>query len=234
MKKRLQFMSVFLIGIFVLSSGVAKAADALPSTSVWFTPPTATAGQPITLNALVYNNQTSQATVTVAFTTPTLNIAAVTATIPAGSAKTISFAWTMPKDVTLMMATVTAATNSSHQSIPSLLGTIGTVTIGTEPTVLANGITFPGSEQISAWFGPFISKVEVWRIQEAAIFTAQRQAVQAKITSSVSQAFSTPMNYIVLIYTTCLASLFSNIAFFYVALILVILLALKFIVNLIF
>jgi len=235
MKTRLQLLSGILLAVFLVTGATAHAAAALPTTAVWYTPANAAVGSAIVLNALVYNNQTTNASVTVTFTTPTATIGAVAETVPSETAKTLSLDWKLPATSTVVTASVTAATTPNDQSIPSLLGTIGTVTIGTvTSTTVVDGISFPGSAQISAWFAPLISKIEPFRIQEADTFAVQRDAIKAKVQMNAASAFSSPLNYLNLIYLTTAASLFGSQVLFYIVLILLILLLLRFIVNLLF
>ncbi|MDB5188736.1 MAG: hypothetical protein JWM92_334 [Candidatus Nomurabacteria bacterium] len=220
MIKRLSLIVLFFV--MMLSVGKVSAAAALPSSAVWFTPASASVGSAITLNALVYNNQSVSATVTVTFTNTTSKekIAAMTDTIAAQSAKTITANWIMPAKNTVVTATVTGAFDKNKKSLPALLGVLGTVTVGNTPTPLINGISFPGSTQLNAWFTPVLTTMESFRKKEAISFAHMRD--------------SNPGNSVTNTYYTMGASLFTNPAFFYIAALLLLLLLLRFIVNLIF
>jgi hypothetical protein len=228
------FAALFIVVAVLSNTHAAHAAASLPATSVWFTPPTATAGTLITLNALVYNNQTADATVTVTFTTPADTIGTVTALVPAQTAKTLSYDWKMPSSSAIVTATVTTAINKQKKSLPGLLGVLGTVSVAATPTPLINGISFPGSTAITAWLTPALTQVEAFRAKEAIQFSNQRDAVKKTLGTSVSEAFGNPYNYFILIYSSCLAAVFTSVSLFYIASILLALLLLRLIVNLIF
>lgn len=241
MKKFLSIFSLVLLAVFFLGKGIVSAADTLPSNALTVAPANALAGSAITLNALVYNNESVNAVVTVAFTIPdgsttggTITIANVTAIIGPASAKTIAANWEMPTQSTVVTATVTAAVDDNKQLLPSLLGTLGTVTVGPSSSSSIAGISFPGSTQISAWFAPLFSTIENWRLQEAVALTTLRTTTQATITSSPSQAFGNPWNYATLIYATIGAALFTNQIIFYIAFGLLVLFVLRMIIRLIF
>jgi hypothetical protein len=230
------FVPFFMLAVFLLSGSVVHAAADLPATAVWFTPATATVGSPVVLNALVYNNQTISATVTVAFetSTPTVTIGTITASIPAETAKTLSYNWKMPSASTVITATVTKAVGSNGQSIPALLGTLGTTSVASTPTPLLSNLNIPGTSAISAWFATTFANVEAFRNKEAVVFSAQRDALKSTMGANTTNAFGNPSNYLLLIYSSTAASLFSSIGLFYIVLLLAVLLLLKFIVNLIF
>lgn len=225
---------MFALAAVFFAGGTAYAAAELPASAAWFAPTTAAAGSPITLNALVYNNQKTDATVTVVFSAPGVTIATVTQTIAAQSAMTVSAGWIMPKASAIVTATVTAALDKNKKSLPPLLGVLSTVTVGSMPAPLIQGISFPGSAQLTAWFTPFFNKIETFRKNEAATLTALRDATKAKVTSSLSGAFSHPIDYATLLYSSVGAALFANMAVFYIAAIMIVLLLLRFVVNRIF
>ncbi len=233
MKKLLHIVTA----LFIIGSSLAMTAHAaapLPSAAVWFTPADAKAGETVTLNALVYNNEKVDATVTLSFSAPDAKIPAVTAAIPAQTAKTISTDWKMPAQNTVVTATVTAAADKNKHSLPSLLGVVGTVTVGNAPAPLISGVSFPGSSQLNAWFAPFLGKIEAFRKKEAATFTALRDKTKKAVTSNPSEVLHHPALYGTLLYASAAATMFSSPLLFYVFSLLVILLALRFVVNLVF
>jgi hypothetical protein len=266
MKKALSLVVAIMAGFVLWSSSVFAAAQ-LPSTSVWFDPATAVVDAPITLNALVYNNQAATATVTVVFTTDKqTKIGSVTEQVPAQSAKTFSTAWKMPAKSTLVTATVTTAVTASKKSLPALVGPVGSITVGTV-TPLITGVavpSFPGSTQIAAWFAPLFNAVEKFRLQQATYFTRLQESSRNKIglnpaalpqifqqpdgttdstpSSTSGQAanantvnmFGSPLDYVTYAYATAFTALFANQMVFYIVLILIILLLLRFIANRIF
>lgn len=226
------------------------AAAELPKAAVWVEPATANVGDAVTLNALVYNNQTSDATVTVAFSETAGTIATTTATISAGTAKTVSASWKMPAQSTEVTATVTSAVTATKKSLPGLIGKIGTVTVtGTVVTPNAVSGIIPGSKQINAFFAPIITKIELFRLQEVTYFKNLKATSQASVDqaakkaavldpapddkNTASEAAGNPFAYIPLAYATVALALFANQAIFYIVMTLALLLVLRFIVNLI-
>ncbi len=232
----------------------------MPQNTVWFTPSDAAVGGAIALNALVYNSSNQNATITVTFTTDqNVKIDAVTEEVLSGSAKTASVNWVMPKNTTNVTAAVTKAVNAKNQTIASLVGTIGTMPVGTTTvTPVIDGISFPGSTQIGAWLAPLLAKAEAFRLKEATYFATLRDSskIQIGITATPTPApsqpetpapanatpaqlgapqisFGNPSQYITLAYSSALAALFASQTIFYIVFALLILLVLRFIVNLI-
>jgi len=249
MKKTFVFVATLCLSIGIATQTFAAAE--LPSSSVWFAPTTAAVGEAITINALVYNSQSVDATVTVVASTPTLKISTVTELIPKATAKTIVINWTMPKNSSAVTVAVTTALDHNKKSLPALVGKIGTVTIA--PSAVAPVITptattaFPGAAQLKAWFGPWMAKIEPFRIKEAKYFTTLRDTKKAALgitaapattdgadKNAASKAFGNPFDYITYIVAIGCATLFASQGLFYVAIILLALLVLRFIVNLIF
>lgn len=238
---RLSLLAVAAVILFPVKS---FAVDAIPNTSVWFTPSNAIAGSAISLNALVYNNQAQDATVTVSFKTDKAVIGTQTQLIASQSAKTLVQKWVMPSTTTVVTVSVTAAVDKNKKSIPALLGTLGTVSVGAGVTPVINSVSFPGSSQLTAWFGPLLSKIETFRAHEAVSYAILRD--QTKVTLGITQVkaptvasdglpplkFDNPMQYVTLVYATACASFFGSAAVFYIGCILIILLAVRFVVNL--
>lgn len=252
--KKILSIGIALIMAFVVVPSVFAAAE-LPSNTVWYEPATAPADSAITLQALVYNNQTSDATVTVDFTIPNkTKVATATALIPAQSAKTLSAVWKMPHASTVVTGTVTAAVTAKHVSLPKLLGVLGTVTAAPSvaPTTTTSMSSFPGSAQLSAWFGPLLAKIEAFRVKEAAYFTDLRDkskaaaglaigttigtalTSQTPASDATNQIFSHPGDYFNYFYASAMVPVFSNQIIFYIVLLLAVLLVIRFIVNLFF
>lgn len=231
---------IIFLAFFVIHS-TSFAAATVPNTSVWVTPADAKVGTTITLNALVYNDQNQDVTVTVLFKTPTVSIGTVSQSIAAGSAKTVTEAWTMPDVSTTVTATVTAAVTKQKQSVSSLIGVVGTVSVGASTTSLA----IPGSSAVSAWFRSVFSSVESFRTKEASYYAALRDETKKALGITPSQhgaatvgeyglpviKADNPVQYFTLIYATALAAFFGSQVIFYVSVVLIILLILRFIVN---
>jgi hypothetical protein len=245
MKKILSLF--FLLIVFISATSSALAAATVPNTSVWFTPSTAAAGEAISLNALVYNSQSFDATVNVAFATADQNVGTVSELIPAQTAKTVTLAWKMPAQDTSITATVSSATDKNKKAVPALVGTIGTIIVGPNvATPAVPSVSFPDSSQISAWFAPILASIDAYRAKEATHFISLRDQSKAVVGTTISSApavamkdglsskvLGNPMEYLTYGLYYALATLFANSAIFYIALVLVILLVLRFVANLI-
>ncbi|GEM_PF-2327386 len=231
--------------IFLSLTTVVSAAATVPNTSVWFTPSTAKVGETIALNALVYNNQSVDATVVVAFS----NVSSATALIPAQTAKTVSVSWKLPAKNTSVTATVTSAVDKNKKSIPSLVGLIGTIDVGPSVDIIVptSNLSFPGSTVISKWITPLLSNIEAYRSKQAIYFSAERDHAKAAVDAVIvaapvatvqnglsSKVLGSPMIYISYAVDSSLATLFNSVALFYIVCILIVLFVLRFIVNLIF
>ena len=262
MKKIYTVLALFVVALLMQTSAVFAAAT-LPSNAVWYEPVDTAVGAPITLHALVYNNTSADATVTVDFTTVDGKVATSTMLVTAQSAKTFSATWKMPATSTIVTGAVTAAVNANKKSVPLLLGTLGTITVAPiAPAVSILPSSFPGSAQLSAWFGPLFSKIEAFRIKEGVYYTQLRDTSKAAANIStvptttqttttpsttvsdntsttpasdaLSSMFSSPSGYFNYFYASALAPVFSNQIIFYIVLLLFVLLFLRFIVNLLF
>ncbi len=231
MKKVIATLLLSIMSIGIVTQTVFAAAE-LPKASVWFDPSTAAVNESITLNALVYNDQSNDATVIVAFTSPTETIGTATAVVAKGSAKTLTLAWKMPAKDTVVTASVTSALTSAKKSIPALDGALGTVTVGSTVTPTVTPPSIPGATQINAWFAPLLTKVEAFRIQQRDSYIVLKTNTQKNI--DTSKASGNLWHSFVLLYATVLVAILTSQALFYVAGALLILIVLRFIVNLIF
>ena len=233
----------------------ANAAPELPAQSVWVAPATAEVGAEIELSAFVYNNTEKDASVTVSFAASEKAIDTVTVSVPKQSAKVASVSWSMPAEAVKVTATVTKAVDANKKDISSLRGTLGTVNVGGTALVEAAGSTFPGVETLKGWWRILLQQIENFRAKQALHFAALRdeakketgitvrQGIGEMLAPDVPAAPETPaeptpakefefMPYVKLIYATFLAALFSNIAIFYISLVLAVLLAIRFIIRL--
>jgi hypothetical protein len=236
MKKIVAFIFVMLMSIGAHAFAVAE----VPKSSVWFEPSDAKAGESIQLNALVYNNQTVDAKVTVVFSNSAGTIGTTSATVTKATAKTLSVSWKMPAKSTVVTAKVTAAVNGANKSLPALIGELGTVTVGaTAPLITTPDFSFPGSAKIKAWFGPLFTKIDAWRVEQRDNFQELKAYSQKKVDVKVdatdknaaSKALGNPVDYLVLAYASAGYTLFASQALFYIAAALLLLLILRAIVN---
>ncbi|MDB5254849.1 MAG: hypothetical protein JWL92_225 [Candidatus Nomurabacteria bacterium] len=239
MKKIAAFLFIVLVSMSLAAQAVFAVAE-VPKSSVWFDPANAAAGEAIKLNALVYNNQTSNATVTVVFSDPAGTIGTTSTTITKATAKTVSVSWKMPVKNTVVTAKVSTAVTSAKKSLPGLVGVLGTVTVGSvAPEATALG-SFPGSTQLAKWFGPLVSKIDAWRVGQKDTFVKLKASTLKKMgdvkldindKNILSKVLGNPVDYIVLAYATSGATLFASQALFYIAGFLLFLLILRAIVN---
>lgn len=230
--------------LFFLLPFKTFAAATLPSTNVWYIPADVSAGTVINLNALVYNNQPTDATVTVTFKTSKATIGVETATVPVQTAKTITAQWTMPSVATAVTASVTAATDKNKKTLSPLLGTLGTIMIS--PTASSVQPVAVSSSQFTNWVKPWLTKVEAFRLEQATGYTTLRDKTRlalgitpgetkAPVTDAIPPLkVDNPLQYLTLIYATAMAAFFSSAALFYTGTVLIVLLLLRFIFNLFF
>lgn len=239
----------------LLLATITYAAPTQPKTGVWTVPENAKNGEKVELNALVYNSETKTVTMSVLFATPTDELATITLTLPAGSAKTATSDWTVPSEQTTVKASVIKAVDASQKVVPDMLGPIGSVTIG-----MPVKSTFSlGNFNISTktWFGTMLSFIEPWRKAQAVKYAALRDATrkelnidtvvditnrfnapdapalpgQAKQPTPAQQAF--PIGkYATLLFASAVAALFASSTIFYIAAICVILLLFRFFIRL--
>ncbi len=256
MKKAVVSFLIAMLSVTLFSSA-AFAASALPSNTVWYEPANAAVGVAINLHALVYNNTSSTVTVTVGFNTTKGTLATATGEIAPQAAKTLTAAWKMPAASTIITGAVTkAVVTSTKKSVPSLVGTLGSITVahlGTTTETTGVGLFpagFPGSAQLNVWLAPIFNSIERFRTTEAATLTTLRDTSKAQVSKTqhstvsadstapasdaLSSTFSNPSVYFNYLYSSALAPVFSNAAVFYIVLVLLVLLVLRFIVNLLF
>jgi hypothetical protein len=255
--KHRTLISAFMLalGISILSPFFAYAAPTLPDAKVWITPADALPTDDITLNAFVYNTEKQDITFKVSFKTGEKEIANATLLVPAESAKVVSAGWVMPEKSTVVTASVTSALTKLKKDIVSLHGSLGSVTVGSIAAVPK--LSVPGGNTIKAWFGNFLEKVEVFRARKAGYFVRMREETKAKLginniqgvvkiltpstpsptavpgdkPSEEQEVKNDPIDYAKLVYSSALASLFTQKAIFYIVFILLVLFIIRFFVS---
>ncbi len=247
-------MKYFLTSFFVLTfiPLVAFATTPAPQ-SVFYLPTNADKGDNITLNAFVYNGTNKSATVTVVFSADTLDVGEATVALSALSGKAATLPWKFPESTTVVTATVTKASDANQKSIPELLGVVGTATLGEAET----GLTGTNVEnKLKGILGSVFGSIDPWRAKQATYFATLRDKKKVElgiktakdVYDALKPAPAAPGqeqtlsdlppgatvnlgSYVVLIYATAFASIFSSIALFYITLILLVLFLIRFIIR---
>lgn len=237
-------LALFFLGLPL----VVFAQPPAPGVSVWAEPKEAALGAPITLSALVYNTQKDTVTVTVVFTTPLVTYGEpVRLSIPPGTAKTATVTSVQPEDRQVVTATVTEAINSKKESVPSLEGPLGSVSIGPEkqdPFGSLRGFEASLRRMVQV----IRTDLEAFRSKQAAHFIALRDEKKELMQKPVAvpesffeegtkplELYSTKhsmFDYVTLATATALATFFSQSLLFYIALFLMAFFVLRFVFRL--
>ncbi len=234
--------SVLCLMLFLIPSFINAQQ---PPSGVWITPDGALPAEEVTLNALVYNDTKELVIVVVEFKTTTATIAKTDpVSVPAQSAKTVSVKWIIPAESATVSANVISAKNSLKKDVPSLVGLIGTMTVGK---------TIVPKASIKGFFAKVIDKIETFRIRQLEYFTTLKQKHQSVLapnaiedigemlqpdspqtpgeTEDKSNVQTNTKEYITLVYASIGKSYFEHKAFFYVSVVLIFLFILRFIFN---
>lgn len=237
----------------------ALAVPAAPEKTVWIEPASADEGEAIELSAFVYNRTAKTATVTVLFAAGETEIATTIITVAPQTGKVALAPWQQPKETTVVTASVVKALDAAKKNIPELLGIIGTATIGAENSPL---ISDELQGDIKEWVTSIVAKFEPWRKKQAQYFVALRDRkkdelginsvkdITDRFEQKDAEAPATPgeeptladlttsdsdiplASYAVLIYATSLAAMFSSFALFYITVVLLAILVLRFFFSL--
>lgn len=250
------FITSTLVFVGLMTMSVHAVATP-PSETVWITPADAGATDPITLNAFVYNDTTDEATTTVVFTQGTAEqakgIATVTIIVPANTAKIATTPWTMPERSTLVTATVSKALTKTKKEIPTLVGVLGTSTIGG-----STPLTLPDLTNAKGFVGKFLARLEDFRVNQAKHYAgvlAKSKAIvndvapkdiadllvpddpNAPTPTTEGEAFSVDQKtghtaaYANMVFATAAHSFFDHKAAFYITLVIITLFLLRFIIG---
>lgn len=241
-------------------TGVFAVATA-PEFSVWVMPERARAGETVKLNAFVYNSTDVSATVTVVFKEGTETIDTQTIEINRKTAVVASASWKMPKQKTQVTVEIVKAIDVKKKAIPQLVGVVATAPIKGSDT--KSSLSLPSEVTLKRWAGSVLDTIEPFRIKQAKRYKAVRDRAKAALgltTSEVSVApndtpeapavpqtdQTTPEgslsamrelnieSYGTYLYGTVLSSFFSNIAVFYISIVIIFLLILRFIFGRLF
>ena len=245
---------VLILSIFII--GHAQAA-ATPPESVWVTLHTTVgdSDKNATLNAFVYNNTTSDATVVVDFTVDNKSVATTTGSVPKQTGKTLSVQWTLPLQKVTVTASVKSATDANKKHLTTLEGILGTVNSGGVTSLALPDNIIPKDWATKLSTG-FLAPVEAFRVKQSIYFTEMRDTSKIKAEQSGVQdianllvpdgpgapgsdqtATQAPknnhaMDYATLMFASMMSSFFSHQGIFYIALVLVALFLVRFIFRL--
>jgi hypothetical protein len=183
-----------------------------------------------------------------------------TVSLAAGAAKTASISWIVPQKETVVTATITKAIDAKKVSITELLGDIGIVTVGglsaDTLSLPSDSAIKKWFASITAHIEPFRLKEAIY-FRDLRDATRARLGIVSS-TSTPTPSSTTPEaaalpqqtnnagtlsdlsalktvhggDYVTLIYATALATLFSSILLFYLLLIGLIILVIRFIFRL--
>jgi hypothetical protein len=249
---------LFVTPVAAVGEAVRAAPPNAPAASVWMTPANAKKGDDVVLNAFIYNSTNKTITTSVLFSTPESEIATINLTLSAQSAKTATSDWTVPETQTVVTASVIKAVDANQKNIPELLGPVGTVTAGT-PSTFSIGSLGIGAK---TWAGTVLAIIEPWRIKQADHFIALRDKTKRElgvdVASDVMSKFTLqnknpevpalpgeerptqtaterafPIGkYATLLYASALASIFASATLFYISVVLLAILVLRFFIRL--
>ncbi len=247
------FFSLALFLIF-LPSAALFAAPTAPERTVWIEPASADAGEEIELNAFVYNATAKTATVTVLFATPDAEVATAVITVAPQTGKVALAPWQVPNEPAAVTASVVSALDAAKKNIPELLGIIGVVTVGETTNTIIPAALRGGVE---SFFSGMIDRLEPWRKKQAEYFVALRDQKKDELGVNTIKDLADKIEqppaeapaqeesgdsgapapkqadlpigaYLVLLYASALATIFSSATLFYVTAILLAIMVLRF------
>ncbi len=161
-----KFIAVFLLTLIVASTSFAQDAR------VWFTSlpdnasETLKAGDDILLYAKLGNTTKDAITYTVLFKTADKTIATKAATVSGFTEQSISVPWKMPEMNTLVTAEVTKAVGVDKKSIAALVGPIGSVTVTN-----VKQIELPDTSRVKQFINTLVAHLETFRLKQLQYFT---------------------------------------------------------------
>jgi hypothetical protein len=244
-----------LTTLLVLVPITVFAAPTPPPQTVRAEPANAKKGEKVSLEAFVYNSYGKTVTVEVMFSTPDEEIETISLTLPTQSGKTATTEWTGPEAQTVVTASIVRAVDSSQKTVPELLGVIGTVTVGAKPSTFSIGNLGISAK---SWVGTIFQTIDPWRIKQALKYEILRdqkrkelgistmQDLTDQLTPKAPEAPALPGDdaqrlgdlsnkavfpigtYATLFYASALAGLFGSIALFYICLVVLLLMLLRF------
>ncbi len=237
----------------------AFAAPSTPERSVFITPENPKRGDTVQLSALVYNQGSDTVVATVSFLDVETEIGVAQITIPPRSAQTAIVTWTFPLVQTDVTVFVTGATDSRGRTVSSMIGQVGVASFGTTPSMLFSreGV----EAKLTALIAFVFNDIEPWRLRQAQHFAELREEKRFELgistardtysgyitttpeapalpggqdTTSYIPAEKQKLNvtgYATLLYATSLAKLFSSMILFYVVILLVLILIIRWIIS---
>lgn len=204
-------------------------------------------GDDILIYARLNNTTKDPIMYTVTFSTVPESIGTKTATVPPYTEQSVSIQWLMPEAPLIATATITKALDKNKKEIVSLKDTvIGTVSLSNSPDL-------PKLSNVKGFFNKALVGLESWRLKQLDYFTKLKKDNESVLGTTtlkdVSDVFkpevpATPreeesavdvekpdrrtMDYVKLVYATMGQYYFAHKTFFYVSVVLIGLLVLRF------
>lgn len=238
---------------------VTIVIPAYAASTVWFTPipgkekVSLASGDPILVYAKLENTSKDTITYVLSFDAEGKTIGTKVISVQGYSGQDVSVTWTMPADPVLVSVTVAKATDIHKKAVSSLVGPVGSVQVG--------GTSAPVSEfdvgTLTGWTGRVLTTLESFRTKELTYFTALQKDAQVVLgrttikdvstllqpeTKTTSPTSTTPVvekkdmgttwGYAKLVYATLGKALFANKTTYFVVLIFVVLLGIRFVFRL--
>lgn len=238
----------------------AFAAPNAPQQSVFLTQENPKKGEAVQLNALVYNQGSDTVKATVSFLDAETEIGTAQITIPPRSAQTAMVTWTFPSALTEVTVFVTAATDSRGRTVSTMIGQVGTASFGKDSSSFFSGAGIESQltnliafvfEDIEPWRLKQAERFADLRDRKRAelgISTAQ-ETYSSYINNTSPEVPALPggqqttsyipvekqklnvTGYATLLYATSMSKLFSSMVLFYVAILLGIILIIRWIIS---
>jgi hypothetical protein len=236
----MRIFSLVFVLVFISMAAFTWAAP-LPKEIVTVDPVSASAGEAIVISAFLYNDQKETITYTLEAKGGDTVIGKSVATLTKGSAKTVSFSWKQPKNKTTVSVNIVSALTTKKADLTNLHGSLGVLLVGAEESVV---VSQENKKPVLSGkgFDGLKKTLEDFRIKQLTYFAKERDDSRAKIDQKdtvVPPSFENgdievakvgnPTDYGMLILATSLASFFSSAWMFYGAIILILLLIVRFI-----
>lgn len=169
----------YVILLFLMLGNVmlVSAAPGIPSSSVWVEPATAAPGQAIELNAFIYNSEKQNVTYTVSFRVKNEQVTQASATISPKVAKAVIGQWKQPQKTVDVTAVIVKAVGKDGKEITALHGELGTITVGVEEEKKESSKAslpdvklpknFPSIGEVKGFINTKLSKLEAYRQRQA-------------------------------------------------------------------
>ncbi len=251
----MKYSTIAFIASIMLGT-ILVHAQTISKQGVWVSPADAVPGADITINTLVFNNTKTDSTITVVFRAAGVDIGTTNVLVPKEIAKPASVPWVAPEVPTVVEAVATKAVTSNGKAVPELTGVIGSVRVGpvevveesTNPVtkVLAKvfNITEPIRTTYATYFANLRDTVKTRigiavgtrvgeKVTDAFLSEVPAAPIEKTDTPTEQNKFDNPIDYLTLIFASGMATLLGNQPLFYITLVLLIIMLIKFIFRLV-